>query len=764
IPTTKKGGLSADINNKWRKVRKILTQLCQIQAFQIYNHYIEIFNYIEKIFDKVTKQEDVVFLSEINKKVKQVVSLKEKFVPQLYIRLATRIQQCLIDEFQDTSVIQWENILPIVEEVLASGGMLFYVGDKKQSIYRFRGSDHQLFDEVVIKYFPQYRYEKDTLKINRRSKKVIVDFNNKIFSDENLEKLLDYLEEETGFMLKDEVLKIYSNSQQQPQEENTEGYIYGELVDIKINDYEEYVKQKVVKILSMIKNAESILPEVAVLVRDNKEVMKVSNWLLENNFAVESEKTLNIQENEFVKEIISLLKFLSTPFDNLSFASFILGETFILSCGISYEEIQKLVFEWSKNKKVYLYQYFQEIYPQVWNKYFSPIFEQSKFLPVYDLLIKIYSVFNFNSNYHFHNNYSFFYHLLKLAKKFEEENSSLQFFIEKFDSLLEEEKYVVAKGENLIKVMTIHKAKGLEFDIVILPFVELIVDVGRQKDTTSRFVIDTFNDNLYLVKLNQTMLNYYEKIKQLYEREYRKILIDELNVLYVSFTRAKRQIYFFVPDEKKNIAKFLFPWNGNNIIEVGIFDKDLQDKKNTTDNLPKYLPPLNHKDCSDILVEQKVDINEIVNKNKIIEGEIIHKIFSYIANLEGKNVNLEIDIAIKKTKSLFYFVPEEKWNRYKYLVNKIVFNKNFRKLFFVKDGYVFCEYEIVSSSGETKRVDRVLFYNDKLTIVEYKLHIHDEIENYKNQTEEYKQILLEIFKKPIEGYILFIDKMKLVKV
>lgn len=772
VPVVKNGQISKYLHYKWENIRKTLSQLCETKAFQLYNSYIDIFNHVDNIIENVTRDENIVFLTELNKKVNEMVASGINLVPELYIRLATRIRQCLIDEFQDTSVLQWENILPIIEEILASGGTLFYVGDKKQSIYRFRGSDYRLFDAVIQKYFPQYTYNRDTLTKNCRSEKSIVEFNNKVFSVENLLKVAEQVKE---VMLKDEISKIYSNSQQEVLEERTSGYVYGELVDVETDKYEDYIKQKVITILSNLSKRYEKFPETAILVRDNKEVKVVSNWLLENNFAVESEKTLDVLENEFVKEIISMLKFLLTPFDNLSFASFILGKIFSYSAGVSYQEMEKLVIQWGQNKNVYLYQFFKEKFPSLWEKYFQRMIELSYVLPVYDLLISMYSVFNFSSNPEFKLHYPFFYHLLKLAKQTEEKNCSIRYFIDKLNSLSEEEKYVVAKGENAVKVMTIHQSKGLGFDIVILPFVELNIEVGKQKGFMSKFIVKDEGDRLCIVKLNKTMVSFSTKIRQIYEEEYKKLFIDELNVLYVGFTRAKKQVYFFVPKKyknKNNLAQYLFPWDEQNIVEVG--DKELSLIKHLDSKImnseelnivkTENLYPIEHRDWRSTIVEQDINKEEIINKEKIVQGEIIHKILSYLDNLENKNIDVEIDKAIQKTKIYFSSVSNKEWERFKQTIYKIVQNVKFRDIFYVKEGRVFCEYEVVNSSGETRRVDRVIVFNDKIKIIDYKLYSLSEDEIYKNQLKEYKQILSEIYRKPTYGYILYIDKMDLVEV
>ncbi len=771
IPTIKNFVVDKKIDRMWQKIRTQLKNLVELQCFQSFNCYIDIFEYVEKKLDLFLKQEDILFLSMLNKKINEIVSSDKYFVPTIFMKLAMRIKHCLIDEFQDTSILQWKNILPIIEEVLANGGSLFYVGDKKQMIYRFSGSEYTLFDNV-INFFPRYMFEKKYLSTNLRSRKEIVSFNNKIFSKQNLQRFLTIIEEKekNNVCIKEEVLNIYSNSQQNYIETNDGGYVYGELVPKE--NYEEEVKEKVKKIISelLLSNIDTKSrflndKEIAVLVRTKKEAEIVSNWLLEAGFSVESDRTLDVLENNFVKEIISLVKFLLSPNDNLSFVSFILGDIFLESSNMSYEEIYNFVFEEKKqSKESLLYQKFKQKYPQLDNRFFKPLFEAVYFFATYDFLLKISEVFNFYSLKVFHQNYPFFYKLLELAKKIEQDSCSVYYFIEKINYFTPEEKQIVAKGEKQINVMTIHKSKGLEFEVVILPFVRINIEVGKHKDFTQRF-ITLNNEYLQVVKLSKEMIKYSKTLSSIYYTEYKNLLIDELNVLYVAFTRAKEQIYFFVPDENNNLAKFLFEFNQNNLFIQGTqqcFNKSfiVKDKQK---NMIK-LEPIQHTDKLYSMVEQKIEKFEIINRQNIAEGELIHKILSFIENIYNKEVEKEVNLAIQKTKCLLKNPNRINWEIFKTKVLNIVTNKKLQHLFFIPNGKVYCEQEVVNSIGEIKRVDRIIVLSDKVIVVDYKLKFIEKIEEYKKQVEEYKKIVSQIFALPTYGYILFLDTKNLIEV
>lgn len=754
IPINKGHNISNSFNNEWKKIKKSLSELCTVYARGVYNNYIEIYNLVNEILDNIAQKQDIIFLEDLNKKISYILSFEE-FIPELFIRLSTTIKHFLIDEFQDTSVLQWENLVPIISQVLASNGTLFYVGDKKQSIYRFRGGEAVLFDRVKD-YFGPFKIQIDSLNKNRRSKKEIVEFNNFIFSKENLEKFCREIKiDNTCFVSK--ILGVYSNTQQEPLMK-AGGFVYGELIEE--DNYEELVRQKLLKIIKDFQQKNYNISDIAILVRKTDEAAVVSEWLLEERISVESEKTLNVKDNYIIKEIISLLKFLNFHFDNISFVSFLLGKIFIHSSKITLEEIQNFVLKVSRLENVVFCEEFKKEYPQLWDKFFSYLFEVSGFLSVYNLLLKIYSVFDLKTNPEFVRNYAFFVHLLNLAKKAEEKNGSLNFFLNFIENLKEEDLHINAKAEKSVKVLTIHKAKGLEFKVVIIPFLEIEIEVGRHKGVSSRFLVVKEKNSVSLIKSNKKLAELSEEVSKFYNEEYVNLLIDELNVLYVALTRAKDQLYFFVPQKNSNLAVSLFPWQ-EGILKRGSFSFEEDVVKPLA--VIKFQPS-EYRNWQEILIEERITKEEILNKQKIIDGKILHTILSFVGSLYDKDVEYEIETAIKKTKR-FFNIKNEELQVYKQKVLNLIQKEDVKKLFFVeKEDLVFCEQDIISKDGEVYRPDRLIIKEKEINIVDYKLSSKEKIQEYKSQLEKYAALVESICKKPTKKYILFLDTLDLLEI
>ena len=164
--------------------------LCLIEARTMFNPYVALFEKVLSGFGRLSRRDDVLFLEELNRKAALLFEEDLVTVEELYFRLAARFRHYLIDEFQDTSLSQWRNLSLMVEEALAHGGSLFYVGDKKQAIYAFRGGESLLFDALQSQ-LTHFNVEPMNLDRNFRSCPEIIKFNNRVFGLDNLRDFLD---------------------------------------------------------------------------------------------------------------------------------------------------------------------------------------------------------------------------------------------------------------------------------------------------------------------------------------------------------------------------------------------------------------------------------------------------------------------------------------------------------------------------------------------------------------------------------------------
>jgi len=205
------------------------------------------------------------------------------------------------------------------------------------------------------------------------------------------------------------------------------------------------------------------------LCRSNEDVERVTSWLLEKKLPVESEKTLNIRENTFIKQIISFLTFLDSPIDDLAFATFIMGDIFTAASGLTNEQIREFLFSARHSRRrAYLYRAFREAFPSIWEGHIEEFFKTVGFVPLYELVITFLKDFCVLER--FPGAQSFIMKFLEVVKEQEEDNQNISRFLEYFRNELAENLFVQVSSSDSIRVLTIHKSKGLEFPVVIIPF------------------------------------------------------------------------------------------------------------------------------------------------------------------------------------------------------------------------------------------------------------------------------------------------------
>lgn len=737
----------------WENIRKDIRELCEKEAFSMFNYYVDIFNRALSDLKDISAKEDVLFLEALNKEANRLFNEKSLSLPELYCRLATRFKHFLLDEFQDTSSLQWDNIFSMVEEALSSLGSLFYVGDKKQAIYRFRGGDPSLID-LVKGHFRGVNIIPETLNKNYRSAKEIVEFNNMVFSEPNLRNFLNRNAQAAKNGLEftpadvDEIMKIFEGSGQSYMENKIGGYIKAEFIDCKAKrEKEEAVRNRVIALILDLRESFS-LKDIAVLVRKNDEAQLLTSWFLAEGIPVESEKTLDIRQNSYIKELVSLLKFLHSPIDNLFFASFILGDIFLKASGIKQEQIRKFLFELRDKKEAgYLYKEFRLRFTDAWDSFFEDFFKNVGFVPLYELVIAIFSRFNILGG--FSDYQGIFMKFLELIRQQEENGQNISLFLEFFDKARQEDLYVNVTNNDSVKIITIHKSKGLEFPVVIMPFLEINVKVDPRSVVTD-------NTGIKLVYMKKKYADFSFGLRQIYRQEYLKSFVDELSSIYVAFTRAKQELYIFIPQKAEkggNPAIFLVP---EDYLERG---KKIERKKiDKAKELPVLEIPISeYTDWISRLKDEFIDEVHLQSMQKILKGEVLHSILSFIGNLYNQNKVLVIKQAIEKTRLKFPYA--QGFADYEDCIKDLLDNKELNCYFEDAHGETYLEKEIVDSRGAVKRIDRLIVKQKEIFIVDYKSTRGDS-DAYYGQIREYMGIIKEIYPEfIIKGVLIYLDDL-----
>ena len=769
FPMRKNSDVPENASELWSSLRGNLKQLCEMESRAVFSPYIEIFGMVREEFKKLSGIDDVIFLPELNTYARNIVDDEDVKIEEIYCRIATRLLHYLIDEFQDTGRLQWENILPMIDEALSSGGSLFYAGDKKQAIYRFRGGDVSLFDSVQDS-FKNFNPERIVLSMNYRSQKEIVEFNNMIFSNDNLVRFMgdeSFKKKSVEFTGSDirGVLNVFSDSEQRWKEENKDGYFRAERIDGGSQEERNFiVKDKLTALIDELKSRFTF-EDIAILARTNSEVKLLTSWLLEKRIPVESEKTLNVRGHPLIKELISFLKFLNSPIDNISFASFIFGDIFLKASGIKRETVQEFLFKLKnaggREKNVYVYREFRTEFNEAWSGYVEEFFKSAGFVPVYELIISILGKFRVMEN--FGGYQGFFMKLLEFIKENEENYSGISSFLEFIENAEEKNLYVNVTSTGSVKISTIHNAKGLEFPVVIIPFLEMDVTVGSGAGGSKKsYVVKQCPDgSLDLVRLRKEYCFYSEKLSGEYRSEYVKSLIDELDIFYVAMTRAMYEMYLFIPENAgsgKNIAAVLMPFENHDRGRK----KKYEVKKSGEAAQVRELPVSHYTNWIEILKDEFMDISQLINRDRVLKGDIFHCILSCVGNLRTGSAESYMDSARSKAGLLFPYVKDI--DEYISTVRRMLEDEKLRPFFYIKEGTLYQEKEIVDHSGNVKRIDRLIITSEEALIVDYKSS-KDESGAHRKQVLEYMDLVRSIYPElTVKGFLIYMDTFVLEEV
>ncbi len=764
----KKGAdITPDHEKTWQEIRDGVSLLSEMASHIHLCPFIDVITLFDKALESYKNREGIVFMTDLNLKLKDFLD-KQGIVPEVYFYLGDRISHFFIDEFQDTSRLQWENLFPLIEESLSRAGSLFYVGDKKQAIYRFRGGDSTLFDEAKGAFRSVADIREGFPDINYRSRQQIISFVNHIFSHDNLKKWIEsnnsIQEDMSG------IYNTYSHVQQKPKpEEKAKG---GFVCVQKISSAEKLSKDELNaeigrQLVSLLKD--QILPrfprcKVAIIVRTNKEAAWVTRILSAQDIPVASEKTADISSNHLIGEIVRFLTFLDSPMDNFSFACFISGDIFCRAVGLKQENIFAFLLENRKNSKP-LYTLFRDWQDEIWSIYIEPYFHAVGFLPVYDLASKIlkgYKIFQNFPDYE-----GFFYQLLEILKHGESRGeNSLKAFLSKWndeDKADEDKKnfqVVLPDYVDAVKIWTIHKAKGLQSKVIIIPFAYL-------NNKPINMVYETDEDGHCIpYQINKDRMSASPRLEELYQKDFNLQLIDELNAFYVALTRAEDELYIFVPEYKSMTGKLPAPIGSGHSAGSGpsvFFDEDPVMQYGEPVKAGNQGKPLSYASTKQRIYPQTLHEwqDKLANKKKNIRDTVAEKrgilVHEFLAGIKQLSTEWERELEV-----MFAALPEEQQEIIP-LMRRFFGSEDVRRWFVLTEKKnlveVYCEKELIDAYGSAHRMDRMLVFPDRIVVIEFKTG-EVSAEAHRQQVMKYLRLVAEIYPdKRLEGWLVYVDEL-----
>ncbi len=502
--------------------------------------YARLYHHLKKELETLREQEGLIHGGAWTVLVGKV--LREEGVPLVYCKLGARFRHFLIDEFQDTSRQQWEALKPLVENALAQGGSFTYVGDIKQAIYVWRGGDPRLFVEVPGEL--PARLTEEPLPFNWRSLESLVEFNNRFFAKLADTPLSYWIassllhgrqgRKETSrcpwvTRLASHLKEIFSRVSQDLPRKKPGGRV--EIIPCpgkSSREREERARQIAEHLLpGLFERLNREGKNLAILVRTNEQAEEMARLLFELKIPAVTENALRLSSSRLIRALISLLSFLDYPGNDVALAGFLRSEL-----AQPFFTLDSSFFTEAKDRS--LLEALREKTPEAFSLYLAPLLEKVGFLSPYDLVREILQRFQVLER--FPQEEAFINRFLSLVLFFEQEGAGLSAFLERWMERGLEERLGLPEEIHAVRILTIHAAKGLEFDVVVLPYLH--------------WEIRTTN----LVTLPEGYLGY---VQRPYPGPIRERVLEEkclqglemLNLLYVAFTRAREELYLFVPQE-----------------------------------------------------------------------------------------------------------------------------------------------------------------------------------------------------------------------
>ncbi len=519
---------------KWLRLLKAISELDLAFSQNMPSSFLHIYKEFREVVSNFQRSNDLAYLDLITD---QIADLDPSLVAEKVVMRYGNYKYILIDEFQDTSLSQWESLCPIIEEMLSQGGGLVCVGDPKQTIYRWRGSFPDIFS-LLKKRFSSANYKEFVLSENWRSAKEIVEFNNQLFSEKK--KALPLGEDLIiDAKILDKLFYVFSSERvcQQVKRKDLTGKVTILSLNVEFLEAEEIENQIINELISLIRGSKASCPEeqIAVLVRRRSEAQRIISALFEEGIAVVSNESVSLVSSQIIRALFSLLRWMAYPEQKLYLYMFLLSDLWAKFIG-------KDIRFWEQELRFLSYDKIIELIRPGLN-----VRRNSLYFMIKDLIknFKLYELFPQEKIY--------FDGLLEMVLEWEMENTSLlshflDYWKKQEDSLVEGEKLNLPSDKDAVKVMTIHTAKGLEFDTVILPFLQVSFWRRFSKGLADQLFWESDDKYLQAFYINKTLASRTERLAQLYGQEMAYQLWDNLNLLYVAFTRAKKQLIIFLPE------------------------------------------------------------------------------------------------------------------------------------------------------------------------------------------------------------------------
>ena len=695
--------------------------------------------------------------------------------PFIFEKIGTQLQHIMIDEFQDTSTVQWQNFKVLLSEAMSQeGSESLIVGDVKQSIYRWRSGDWRLLNDIQTQFpSPEAQLDIRTLDTNYRSQRNIIEFNNAFFrSAAQLEYLaLQDNPEATALQ------RAYADVKQTvPDKLGNNGMINIQL--LPPDDYQEKTFARIADIVCELTEKGVKPSRMAILVRANAYIPQIADYFTKQlpDIRIVSDEAFRLDASIAVNLLVGALHLITHPDDILAKANVAkLYQRYVLGTKMPDNELLL-----STNP-------LNELLPEAYINHF----EELTNLSLYELTERLYTIFELHR---LEGQSAYLCAFYDQLLNFTSENATgIDAFVSEWEENLCS-KTIQSDEINGIRLISIHKSKGLEFDHVIIPFCDWQLEKSQGNILWCRPDEAPFND-LPIVPIDYSPKQMRGTIyEDDYQHEHLQNTVDNLNLLYVAFTRAVQSLFVIGKRNAKNSRSMLIeqvlPLIVQEIPDANLSGIDnesdpveftcgtlvpeedaphkestnpfLQEAETVSFKIKTFDNPVSFRQSNrskDFISAQDDDNEEQQQRQYIQTGSILHLIFSTI------RTSADIDSALKRLQLEGILYDEEVTaEKISSMLRKRL--QNARVADWFSDRWMlFNECTILSvENGEVieRRPDRVMTNGKEWVVVDFKFGSPKD--EYHNQVREYMQLLVNMGHTNIKGYLWFVYSNKIEEV
>lgn len=724
--------LLPQISKTYKSTKNKIYQLKFLQNFQKNLIPFSLLNSINNELQLIKEEQSILLVSEFNKIISQAITNQP--APFIYERIGEKYQHYFIDEFQDTSEMQWNNLIPLIsnaletENIEGDRGSLMIVGDAKQAIYRWRGGKAEQFIELCNEKNP-FQVVKDKIQLpkNYRSCDEIVNFNNQFFKH-----ISQYLSN-------NEYRNLYENHSFQETNNKAGGYVNFHFID---NDEDEAYCETIKSQITHIQEKGYQFKDICILTQKKKHGLLIANYLAENNIPIISSESLLLKNNMIVNFLINLIKYNVYP---------------------SNKEIQLCLIQFLANKQQVVDKHsFILKYTNSINVLFEEYsFKNDEFvsLPIYNAIEYAIICFQLNKKSDAYLQY-FLDEILTFTTRKQGSDEFLDYWEKKKTSL----SIVAPQNSNAIQIMTIHKAKGLEFPIVIFPYANTNIYEEINPKTWMPLDKNIYSVPSALIDKKKEMMNYNEYATHHFEEWQSKLELDQINVLYVALSRAVEKLYIISKkdiDQKGNEKLTTFSGlfinflksthiydETRNVFEFGLNDQKIIETTNHKEEI-HYIPYIsNHTFNKNFKIVTKGGALWDTNQESAIQkGNLYHFILSKIKYLT--DVNDAID------DSFFNGIITNNEKEYLQVKLQEIVNHPELKDYYSDVNTIYNEQAIFTTNNVVKPDRIIISPINEVTIIDYKTGSF--YSDYSNQLKKYAHALTEMGYKINATLLVFIN-------